>query len=149
MMRRRVPELLLAALGLLLAAAVLTGRVESSEPSRERPNHTAVAQLIAQLGSDEYREREQASQRLGALGEAAVPRLRAALNSSDLEIRFRARDVLRDIHPRLYSQRLALEGHSDVVVCVAVATDGRRVLSGGNDGTIRLWDLSSGKQIRQ
>src|SRR5579875_2063599 len=127
--------ILLAALGLVLAAG-LASRGESPDSQEEQPNNTAITELIAQLGSGEFTEREQASQRLGDIGESAVPRLRAALKSPDLEVRFRARDVLHNIHHRLYSQRLALEGHGDVIVSIAVSPDGRRALSGGNDGTI-------------
>lgn len=148
-MRRCVSVKVLAALGLMLAAAVFTSRAESPDPQGERPSSAAIARLIVQLGSSEFTEREQASQRLGDIGEPALPRLRAALKNPDLEVRFRARDVLRNIHHRLYDQRLALEGHGDVVVSVALSPDGHRVLSGGNDGTIRLWNLESGKQIRQ
>ncbi len=147
--RRRIRPRLWTTLGLMLTVAALAGRAESPDPHGERPNHFAIARLIEQLGSNEFPERERASQRLGQIGEPAVGRLRAAVKSPDLEVRFRARDVLQSIHHRLYSQRLVLEGHGDVVVSVAVSPDGRRALSGSNDGTIRLWDLESGKQIRR
>jgi WD40 repeat protein len=35
-----------------------------------------------------------------------------------------------------------LEGHSDWVNCVAVSADGRNAISGSDDGTIKLWDLT-------
>jgi WD40 repeat protein len=34
----------------------------------------------------------------------------------------------------------ALDGHTDEVLALAVSGDGRRVLSGARDGTVRLWD---------
>ena len=33
------------------------------------------------------------------------------------------------------------------VAAVAVSADGRRAVSGGDDGTVRVWDLATGKQI--
>ncbi len=41
-----------------------------------------------------------------------------------------------------------LEGHEDWVYAVALTADARRVLSGGRDGTLRLWDLERGVENR-
>ena len=40
-----------------------------------------------------------------------------------------------------------LTGHGGRVAAVAVSADGRRAVSGGSDGTVRVWDLATGKQI--
>ena len=53
-----------------------------------------VRKLIADLGSPEYTCREQAEKRLTELGRLAVPALKTALKSSDLEIVFRAERIL-------------------------------------------------------
>jgi WD40 repeat protein len=39
-----------------------------------------------------------------------------------------------------------LEGHTDEVLCVAYAPDGQTLATGGLDGTVRLWDVSTGKE---
>jgi serine/threonine protein kinase len=41
-----------------------------------------------------------------------------------------------------------LEGHGDEVTSIACLPDGRRVLSGSRDQTIRLWDVVSGQELR-
>jgi WD40 repeat protein len=39
-----------------------------------------------------------------------------------------------------------LAGHTDEVRSIAFFPDGRRLLSGGKDGAVRLWDVTSGEQ---
>ncbi|WP_051056121.1 serine/threonine-protein kinase [Cylindrospermum stagnale] len=39
-------------------------------------------------------------------------------------------------------------GHAQAVTCIAISPNGQTLVSGSNDATIRLWDISSGEQIR-
>ena len=42
-----------------------------------------------------------------------------------------------------------LKGHAEAVSSVAFAKDGQQVISAGYDGTIRIWDVSTGKEMEQ
>jgi hypothetical protein len=62
---------------------------------------TRIDQLIKQLGSEQFAEREAASRELAAYGESALSALRRASRSEDPEVRRRARELLRAIVTRL------------------------------------------------
>jgi WD40 repeat protein len=40
-----------------------------------------------------------------------------------------------------------LRGHKGPVFCVDISPDGKRLVSGGADWTVRLWDLETGKEL--
>jgi len=46
--------------------------------------------------------------------------------------------------PRLVVQT----GHKDIIVAVALSPDGTLALSGSTDGTLRLWDVATGREVR-
>lgn len=41
-----------------------------------------------------------------------------------------------------------LAGHAGTITSVAISADGGRALTGGNDGTVRLWETASGRCLR-
>jgi len=43
----------------------------------------------------------------------------------------------------------ALNGHSDSVVTAAFSGDGQRLLTGSLDGTVRLWDVATARELEQ
>ncbi|MFW9925597.1 MAG: WD40 repeat domain-containing protein, partial [Candidatus Thorarchaeota archaeon] len=42
-----------------------------------------------------------------------------------------------------------LEGHEFTVWSVAVTNDGKYILSGGQDATIRLWDIENEEELHK
>lgn len=53
-----------------------------------------IAKLVSQLGSEEWREREAASERLAEIGRDVIPALAEARKSEDAEVRERAKRIL-------------------------------------------------------
>jgi WD40 repeat protein/TolB-like protein len=45
-------------------------------------------------------------------------------------------------------ETLVLEGHTSVVNSVAYSPDGRQIISGSTDGTIKIWDSRDGRLLR-
>jgi len=75
---------------------VLAASVAAAEPS--------VDDLVAQLGAESFRTREEAMESLVAKGDAAVEALRKAVENTDAEVRTRAQRALHRIHWRISRQ---------------------------------------------
>jgi WD40 repeat protein len=107
-----------------------------------------IAELVRQLGDDDFDKREAASKQLEALGDEALAPLRhAASSSADLEVRRRAERAYRALSARL--RRFNYEGHAGSVLGVAFSPDSKRVISCSNpDGAVRLLDARTGKLLR-
>jgi WD40 repeat protein len=114
-----------------------------------RPDREAAARitaLVRRLGSDQFGEREAAVRELEALGEPALAALRQAASGEDPEVRQRADNLIVRIRER--GQVRCLTGHDEPVRGVALSADGRRAVSCGNDHTVRVWDTTTGKELR-
>lgn len=87
---------------LIFAGSVLSVTLAwaTSEPlivSGVKQPNTSVDALIRSLADDSFSVREEASQKIWSMGEAAMPALRQALLLSDPEQVFRTRDLIRKI----------------------------------------------------
>lgn len=130
-------------------------RIEA-ETLRIRHNPTAFDRLFAFalfVGSESYPLEE-----FGDLPRFVVQH---ALNYSSNGPVAKAAAILAPLAPLLvrrwrandqYNSKPALaknlEGHTDGIRCVSVTPDGRRAVSGGDDKTLRVWDLGSGECLR-
>jgi HEAT repeat protein len=77
----------------LILTAALIGPAD--EPSKSAPaDAKQIQKLIRDLGADEFNVREKATKELSSIGRNALPALREALQSGDLEVRQRARHAM-------------------------------------------------------
>lgn len=55
---------------------------------------------------------------------------------------------LRELRELCQRKCRGLKGHTGAVLAVAVSGDGRRIVTGGQDGTVRTWDAATGQPER-
>ena len=85
------------------------------------------------------------SQLTGRLADHTDPRLQGLLQCLRQWPAPWAAPADRQPHPPGGSLQRTLTGHHGEVHTVAVSADGRCAVSGGRDGTVRVWDLDAGK----
>jgi WD40 repeat protein len=134
-MTRRLPRLLM-----MLTLALPIAPVSAAEPDARE-----IAQLVKQLGDDQFAKREAATARLKEIGEPALDALARAKASEDPEVRRRADEIVADIHAKVYVEQLCLKSPEGQVFGVCASADGKRVLTIHEERTLRLWDVETGK----
>ena len=53
-----------------------------------------------------------------------------------------------DVRWLVDEQKCTLRGHSDCVTSVAYSPDGKHIVSGSRDNTVKIWDAQSGEEVR-
>jgi WD40 repeat protein len=112
------------------------------DPTANDRNH--IQTLLSRWDDDSYDLREATSREMLGIGFLAEPALRqAGQTSPSAEVRIRARRVRQQL---LSKPRQHLRGHTAAVETAAFSPDGKLLTSGSKDGSVRLWDVASGKQ---
>jgi hypothetical protein len=86
--------------GLFSVLAVLFASISVAEETPKKLSQEQIAKLIEQLGNSDFEVRESANRQLREM-EEALPALRRAAQSSDLEVRRRAKEVVAVLEKRL------------------------------------------------
>jgi hypothetical protein len=113
-MRNIAPVLLVAGLAVPVAA------LPAAEPAT---GDARIHALVRQLGSDSYEERQEAGARLEKAGEPALPLLRGALTSTDMEVRRRAEKLIARIEINVATARALAPLHVHFVCKDMPVTD--------------------------
>jgi tricorn protease-like protein len=132
--------------GLLFLGCLLAAAEDKAKPAGPTPKE--LARLIEQLGDEDLEVRRKAGKRLEVIGAPALAALReAARSAGDVDVRLRAGVAAAAILESLYRELRDFGPPHTHVQCVAMLRDGR-VLSGGDDACLHLWDVEKGQLVR-
>jgi WD40 repeat protein len=144
----RVLSLALFAALIVLAGGLAAARSDD-EKKENKPDEKEIKKLIDQLGDDDEKKVAEAEKKLLALGEAAIEPVKKAIKDHpDADVRLRAIVLLKKLARGAYRELFKMTGHTGWIRSIAVSKDGKRALTGSQDHTMRLWDLTKGTEIK-
>jgi WD40 repeat protein/serine/threonine protein kinase len=85
----------------------------------------------------------------GARAYATTPAAALVWNRDPVALPVKPDPVKPDpVKPAPVAEKPTFTGHDGAVTCVAFSADGKLLLSGGKDQTVRLWDVGSGTEMK-
>lgn len=127
---------------LTVAAALSVAALAAEEPPEAQPASTRVEHLVRKLAAPSYHERDLASDALEGIGPNARPALLDAAESEDLEMRLRARALLRllrvsELWTPSHVDHVADGNDASEVIRALIEQTGNRLHLGDNFGSPR------------
>jgi WD40 repeat protein/serine/threonine protein kinase len=164
----RMPVTVAAAFVLLLTAGVVVSTWQVVRATRAESEAVLQADVakVAEREATKKRQEAEAAQEQARKAEARMQRLYYAASMGLVQEAWESRNLpsfddllakTADFAERgfewYYWQRLChielltLLGHKGGITAVAFAPDGQRLVTGGTDGTARVWDAATGRQL--
>jgi WD40 repeat protein len=104
-----------------------------------------IEKLVKDFDRDSYEVRTKASSEIRKLGSVTEPALQAAMtNGPSIEVKVRARETLKAI---LNEPLRQIKGHTGSIGPMVFSPDGMVLATGADDGTVRLWNPQTGKNL--
>ena len=118
--------------------------VEATSPAPPRQPVEELRDLVAELGEEHWFRREAAQRQLLDLGPAAVPYLEQVVGSSNLELAYRARDLLDRIAPQVVDfELLWIDLGAPLAPSPKLAATAVTTLPPGQEGRLQLQPTAS------
>ncbi len=104
-----------------------------------------IEKLLNDFDDDSYPVRVVASKAMREVGSVAEPALKKAMTGGpSAEVRMRARETRKAM---LEEPLRTLKGHTGEAGPMTFSRDGKVLATGADDGTVRLWDPLTGKEL--
>lgn len=117
-------------------------------PGQASKAPAATADAVKRLDDDVFEVREAAERELAKLGFSATEELAAgATESKPREMRIRCRRLLARL--QFPSVKQQITAHQSPLQHLVFSPDGNLMATAGRDGTIKLWDALSAKELAQ
>ncbi len=151
MVRRRTTAL--GVVGIIALVLIVIVALEAQRQSRVATENEVEAQRQAQAVIQEEARNESlrlAAEAINILNDrAGNPEQAALLSIRALQTAYTQEADTALVWASAYLPQQTFVGHEEAVTSLVLSPDGRYVLSGSDDTTARLWDTTTGQELRQ